>query len=235
MGQKLVLIPGLNNTAETWDGVVKELSPTIEAFPVDVPQLPSIQDIADTLLKELPEKFYVCGFSFGGYVALEMLAQAPERIQGITLMGSLTTADSDTQKENRAKSIERAENGEYFEMTEANAPKTFHPDSLENEELLALRKKIVEDYGAESYIPHVKAMISRQDRTQLLKEAKIPKLLIAGETDLVITVDKVKAVAEQVPDAEFVTISHTGHMIPLEQPAVSAEKLSNWIESVDPQ
>ncbi|MDV6377446.1 alpha/beta hydrolase [Sporosarcina sp. GW1-11] len=232
MVQKLVLIPGLNNTAETWDGVKKHLPSTIEAIAVDVPALPVISDIAAELLKELPEQFYVCGFSFGGYVALEMLAQEPERILGISLMGSLTTADSDVQKENRAKSIERAENGEYFEMTEANAPKTFHPDSLENEELLKLRKKIVEDYGAETYIPHVKAMISRQDRTQVLKDAAIPKLLIAGESDKVITAEKIKEVADQVTDAEYTTISHTGHMIPLEQPVVSAEKLASWIGKV---
>lgn len=231
--QKLVLLPGLNNTAETWDGVKKYLPSTIEAYAMDVPALPTISDIADELLKELPETFYVCGFSFGGYIALEMLAKAPERIKGIALMGSLTTADSETQKENRAKSIQRAENGEYFEMTEANAPKTFHPDSLRNEELINLRKKIVEDYGVESYVPHVKAMISRQDRTRVLKDAKIPKLLIAGETDNVITAEKVKAIADQVKDAEYTTIAGTGHMIPLEQPAVSAEKLSNWIASVD--
>ena len=75
-------------------------------------------------------------------------------------------------------------------------------------------------------------MISRQDRTQILKDANIPKLLIAGETDNVITAEKVKAIADQVTDAEYTTIAGTGHMIPLEQPAASAEKLSNWIASV---
>ena len=36
--------------------------------------------LAGQILAEAPERFALLGFSLGGIVALEMLAQAPERI-----------------------------------------------------------------------------------------------------------------------------------------------------------
>jgi pimeloyl-ACP methyl ester carboxylesterase len=76
----LVLVPGLNNTHAVFDGVVAALPPAIHAHALDNPALDTVEAIAAAHLAALPARFWLAGFSFGGYVALAMLALAPERI-----------------------------------------------------------------------------------------------------------------------------------------------------------
>lgn len=228
--KNVLLIPGLNNTAETWDQVKQNLPADWNIQAVNVPAIPDVDAIADELLKDQSEPFYLCGFSFGGYVALSILERAPELIKGFILLGSMTTADSEAQKIARKKAIEKAENGEYFEMMEANGPLTFHPDSLLDEDIMNRRNKIVKDYGPETFIAHVKATMGRPDRTTVFNESALPKLVIGGKEDQVMPADKLQEQAQRATDTGYEVISHTGHMMPLEQPIEVASVLQNWIE-----
>ena len=69
----LVLVPGLNNTPAIWDDVLPRLAPGITVHAPLVPARDTVEAIAEELLAQLPERFALCGFSFGGYVALAML------------------------------------------------------------------------------------------------------------------------------------------------------------------
>ncbi|WP_153733273.1 alpha/beta fold hydrolase [Sporosarcina obsidiansis] len=230
MTTNVVLIPGLNNTAETWSQVQQYLPADWNVQAVDIPPISDIDEIANQLLEGMQEPVYLCGFSFGGYVALAMLEKAPELIKGFILLGSNTTADSEQQKIVRNKAIGRAENGEYFEMMEANGPLTFHPNSLKNKEMMRTRRKIVNDYGPKRFIAHVKATMGRRDRTLIFKEAAIPKLVVAGKEDGVVPAGQLQELAASASNTEFKMIVDTGHMMPLEQPVAVAEVLQNWIE-----
>ena len=76
----LVLVPGLNNTHAVWDGVVAALGASAQCSALDCPALDTVEAVADALLAQLPERFWLAGFSFGGYVALAMLERAPQRV-----------------------------------------------------------------------------------------------------------------------------------------------------------
>lgn len=225
----IMLIPGLNNTSETWDQVSEFLPSEWNVNAINIPAISDVNEIADLLLKNETEPFYVCGFSFGGYIALAMLDRAPELIKGFILLASTTTSDSDKQKEARKKAIARAENGEYFKMMEENTPITFHPDSLKNEEIMNLRSKIVNDYGPNLFVNHVNATIGRPDRTSIFKNSKIPKLIISGKDDKVIPAVKLLELAEATPGSTYKAVEGTGHMVPMENPKDVSSIIKEWI------
>ena len=84
----LVLLHGLNNSPAVFARVRAELDPE---WPIIAPTLPIAEDVdavAAALLPILPDRFLLCGFSFGGYVATALLAAVPERIAGLALIGS---------------------------------------------------------------------------------------------------------------------------------------------------
>lgn len=226
---ELVLIPGLNNTSETWDQVLNFMPDSVKCRPVNVPAFEDINKIAEQLLNSLPEKFSLCGFSFGGFVALAMLEKAPERIERIALVASSASADTEEKKQNREKGIARALAGEHEQMVEAGAHRGFHPNSLQREGLMELRRKIVRDYGPEKYIAHVRACMTRKDQHELLKSANIPILIAAGSDDLVIPTEKQRWLAEQIRQSTFRIIPEAGHMVPLERPDLLAKELQEWL------
>lgn len=225
---ELVLIPGLNNTHAVFDGVAAHLPPTIRVQAVNCPPLNTVEAIAAALLPQLPERFWLGGFSFGGYVALALLELAPARVEGLAMICTSPYADTAAQVEKRRAALCRVREGEYLEMIEAQAANAFHPASLANEALMTARRHMVEAYGPGSYVAHVEAVMQRPDRTHLL-DGRIPTAVITASHDTVVPEVAVLKYAREIPHAEVSVIRDAGHLAPMEQPRQVAQVLANWM------
>lgn len=227
----LVLLPGINNTRETWDGVIAAMPATIRCHPQDCAPLNSVEAIASDLLARCPSRFHLAGFSFGGYVALAMLALAPERIEGLALLATTSFADTPQQAAARDAAAAAAERGEHMKLVEGPGVIALHPDAAAKPEIAALRLKIAAAYGAERFIAHQHASKARPDRTSLLVDAEIPLLFVAAEDDKVIAAEQVRRMAEAVPQARLSVVPRAGHLVPIEQPEAIARLLADWTAS----
>ena len=228
MTQSLVLLPGLNNTRAVFDGVLAALPPPAVALALDNPALDTVEAIAAAHLAQLPERFWLAGFSFGGYVALAMLAQAPERVQGIAMLCTAPFADSEAAAQKRLAALDAVAQGRYFELVAAAVANTFHPDSLANAPLMAARQAMVQDYGPARYAAHVRATAARPDRSALLDGSR-PTLVLAGSHDKLFTPEALAAYAARIPGAQQRVVGPAGHLAPMEQPRAVAEALAQWM------
>lgn len=228
----LVFLPGLNNTQDVFLDLIQSLPESIECITPEIPSLDSMEMLAKHLLNELPRKFYVVGLSFGGFLALELLKQAPERVKGLVLMATNAAEDSDEQKANRLRLIERASKGEYFQMMQASLEKTLHPESLQNEQLIERRIKMTQAYGAEKFINHATATMNRTAKYDVLREATAPILIMISTEDKVIPSAVSLKIHEAAPKADVVYFNKSGHLISFEEPQLSAEVISNWMSQL---
>ncbi|MCW0199424.1 alpha/beta fold hydrolase [Sphingopyxis sp.] len=226
MTRPLLLLPGLNNTGAVFADVVAAIDPRIDARAPTLPALDRVDALADHLLAGLPGRFHLCGFSFGGYVALAMLARAPDRIAGLALAGSLPGADGDAGRDNRERAIATARSGGYEAMVQANATAAFHPDSIANADLMARRAAMVADYGAGRFIAHSAAAMARPDRTDRLASFDGPLILMAGEADPLTPRARME---ELVGSARTHVVAGAGHLLPMERPRAMADLLSHWM------
>jgi pimeloyl-ACP methyl ester carboxylesterase len=223
----LVLLPGLNNTAAVFGAVAQALPPDIQPHCPDLPALTTVELLAEQVLRDAPATFWLGGFSFGGYVAMAVLALAPERVQGMALICSSPLADTPVQRARRLDAIRLAEQGGH-EASASASPLPFHPDSLNKPELIALRRDIVHAYGAQRYIAHCHACMARPDRSALL-DGSLSTLLVTASHDVVVPVAGVRELAQRVPNSRFELIGGAGHLLPLEQPQALAAVLTGWI------
>lgn len=228
---RLVLVPGLNNTHAVWDGVVAALGGSVQCSVLDCPALETVEAVADALLAQLPERFWLAGFSFGGYVALAMLERAPQRVAGLALVNSSARADTEAQRAARAQSIAMAQAGGHEAMVAAQAPVVFHPASLSNAALMHARGDMVRAYGSERFVAHLRACAQRPDRTELLARSTCPLLVVAAADDRVVPTAAQKALAASLPRAHYTEIADAGHMLPMEQPQAVAAALQAWLEA----
>jgi pimeloyl-ACP methyl ester carboxylesterase len=226
--RQLVLIPGLNNTRAVFDGVLATLPSSVAGMALDNPALDTVEAIAAGHLAQLPARFWLAGFSFGGYVALAMLEQAPERVQGIAMLCTAPFADSEAAAQKRLASLEAVAQGRYFELVAASAAGAFHPDSLANAQLMAAREAMVQDYGPARYAAHVRATAARPDRSHLL-DGKRPTLVLAGSHDPLFTPEALAAYAARIPGAQQCVVGPAGHLAPMEQPRAVADALVQWM------
>ena len=231
----LVLLPGLNNTTAVWTPLTSQLtalgldSGAITA--IECSDLPSVEAIAADLLTDLPGKFYLCGFSFGGYVALAMQALAPERVAGLILVNTSAIADSEKTAAFRRNAIKKAETGQHEEMMLSQLPIFFDKSSLDNTKLQSSFLDMLREYGTNRFINHTLACIARPDSSSRLATLAAKTLVISAAGDRLIPPDLQKKMAQEIPGASYETIEKCGHMLPIERPKELAAVMFRWLKA----
>ncbi len=230
----LVLVHGLNNTPVIWEPLLEQLEPRLgTGWQIHCPTLEAYDTtdaVAAQLLTQLPDRFSYVGFSFGGYVGMAVLAAAAARVEAFALVCSSTRAESQAAVPMRQKAIEIAQGGGYVPMMTKNHPLTVHPDRVDDPAIHERRKLMLDGYGSERFVAHMRACITRPDRTALLAQYAGPRLMIATEQDKVVPAALMREIQAEMPDVPLVAIDHCGHLLPLEKPQAMADALAAWLD-----
>ncbi len=232
-GSPLVLLHGYPLDHYLWDEVASLLVNTFDLIIPDlrgfgesstVDSFYAMEDFASdiaALLDHLEiQKAAIAGHSMGGYVALAFARLYPERISGLGLVSSQALADAPDRKEGRYKSA-----AEVADKCSGSVVATMMPKFASNPPLQEFARESMERQQPAAYIGALKAMAERVDSTPLLSSLKIPVVLVHGDADQLISIDRAREVKAALPNAYLVEISGAGHMPMLEDKEKTAEAL----------
>lgn len=234
-GAPLVLLHGYPLDHHLWDDIAPLLSDTFELIIPDlrgfggsstVDSFYAMEDFADdiaALLDQLEiQKTAVVGHSMGGYVALAFLRLYPERVTGLGLVSSQVLADAPDRKEGRYKSAAEVADKGIGSVVAAMTSK-FTSD----ERLQQFAKASMEQQQPAAYIGALKAMAERVDSTPLLSSLRVPLVVVHGDADQLIPIDRAREIKAVVPGAHLLEISGAGHMPMMEAPQQTADALKH--------
>jgi pimeloyl-ACP methyl ester carboxylesterase len=228
-GVPVVLIPGLNFTARTYAAQL----PTLWQFgPVQIADHRrgnSMAAIAKSILDAAPPRFALAGFSMGGYISLEILRQAKERVIKLALIDTASAADRPEQTERRHKNIALTREGKIAEREEALWPMLVHESRLNDEAIKSIVKEMNRETGSEVYINQQTAIMNRPDSRPMLKELKMDTLIVVGDSDQLTPPAAAKEMHELVADSLLDIIPNCGHCAPLERPDRVTKLLVEWL------
>lgn len=232
-GSPLVLIHGFPLDHHLWDEVTPLLEDTFDVIlpdlrgfgdstTVDSPY--GMEDLASDLAGLLDQlgiqKAAIVGHSMGGYVALAFARLYPDRVGGLGLVSSQVLADAPERKEGRYKSAADVAANGIGSVVEAMTPK-FTSD----ERLQSYARASMERQPAAAYIDALKAMAERPDSTSYLSSFHFPVVVIHGDADSLIPVDRAREVKAALPQANLVEVAGAGHMPMMEAKEKTAEAL----------
>ena len=198
---------------------------TARSLSPEYPATADIDAIGRLVWDECPDNAVLVGHSFGGYVALAMLAQRPAAVAGIALVNSHAGADTEAAQAIREQSAQAADAGKYSQLVEAVTKRVYHPDNLSNDHLMRHREAEAIGYGAARFAAHQRACARRPDREAVLRQFTGAKFVVTSEIDLVIDPAEQRSLAQRC-DAAFHSIGGAGHMLPAEQPQRLAAQLT---------
>ena len=229
MAETLVLIPGLACTARLFEPQIAALSAGRTIVVADHTQDDSIAAIAARLLREAPGRFDLAGLSMGGYIAMEVMRQAPERVERLALLDTSARPDTPEASQDRKRLIALAEAGRFEEIHSALWPRLVHPDHRDDQALQDIMFRMMRETGAEAYIRQQRAIMARADSRPLLPGTEIPTLVLVGEGDAITPPEIAREMAEMIEWASLVVIPEAGHMSTLEQPERVTQALQLWL------
>jgi pimeloyl-ACP methyl ester carboxylesterase len=225
----ILLVPGLGGSPRIYAPV----APALWRFgPVTVGN--HIRDdnmgaIARRILAEAPPRFALAGHSMGGYIAFEILRQAPERVAKLALINTQARPDTPDATARRRGQIARAQGNEYHGVLDDLFLGFVHPSRRDNAELRQLVHEMGDDIGADAFVRQQTAVIGRADSRPSLAWIKCPTLVLTGDEDNTIPNSLSVEMAEGIHGAKLVILAHCGHLPQVEQPQATADALVEWL------
>jgi len=226
----LVLLPGLLNDAALWSHQIDGLSDLLDDVQVpDLSRHESMADIAAAVLAEAPGRFALAGLSMGGYVALEIMRRAPERVERLALLDTSARADSDVQRRRRTGLIQLADMGKFKGVTPRLLPLLVHPSRLEDVTVTRPIFEMAARIGRDGFIRQQKAILSRADSLELLGGIAVPTLVACGREDQLTPLELSQEMATAIPGATLEIVDECGHLPALERPVQTTGLLRRWL------
>ena len=229
--KNILLVPGLLNTPALFSGQVNELSSYYNFTIADHTRFETISQIAEDILENqnAPDQFVLGGLSMGGYICMEILRQAPERVKGLILMNTSARSDSPEQKKRRLSFMKVSETGRFKGVTHHLLPNLVHSSFVEDPLVSNVIFDMAQEVGREAFIRQQKAIINRIDSRNSLKRVDIPACVIVGDDDKLTPPDRAREMAEILPSAELHILRNCGHLSALEHPGEVSEILANFM------
>ncbi len=225
----LVLCPGLLCDAALWRHQIENLADiadiTVGDFTID----DSLPGMASRLLATAPERFALAGLSMGGYVAQEIIRQAPERVTRLALLDTSARADTPEQTKRRRDLMDLAGRGRFRGVTPQLMPLLIHPDRLEDEPLTQAIMAMAENVGPEAFLRQQTAIAARPDGRGDLAGIACPTLVLCGRQDRLTPVEVNIEIAEGIPGADLVILGDCGHMTTMERPEATTAAMRVWL------
>lgn len=231
MTTPLVLLPGLLCDGALWSPMIDALADIAHCHVADLTRDDSVRAMARRVLDEAPwAEFALAGFSMGGYVAFEVMRQAPGRITRLALLDTGAGPDSPERADERRRGIALARTDKGF-MTIARLllSSMLHPDRADDPVLGAALRTMAERVGREGYVRQQTAILARPDSRPLLATIQCPTLVLCGREDHRAPLTWHEEMATGIPGAVLEIIEDSGHMVTLEQPTATAAALRRWL------
>ena len=201
---------------------LRVLAPDLPGFGGQPGRIETLREAAENLLATLPpEPLSVVGLSMGGYLTLELLAQAPERFRRVVLADTTARPDSPDKAEGRRAQARRVlEEGPGFIV---EAARDEHPARTYERV-----RPMIEAASAEGIAGALEAMAQRSEGRSTLQALEVPLLVLVGREDTLTPMDA----AQEIADAgrgELVVLDGAGHLSNLDAPEAFTRELLRFL------
>lgn len=224
----LLLIPGLLCDQRLFAAQTAALEPDRVVCIADLSLDTSIVAMARRTLDAAPPLFALAALSMGGYVAMEIMRQAPERVLKLALLDTMVRPDDEARAKARRGLLALAQMGKFKGVTPQLLPRLMHPRCL-GSTVADTVQAMAESIGKEGFVRQQQAIIERADYRPVLETIRVPTLIVVGEDDEITPVAESREIHRGIPQSRLVVLPQCGHLPPLEYPELTTELLRRWL------
>ena len=229
MKPTLVLLHGLLNDERVWEPVAARLRARADIVIPNLRRQDSMAQMSREAWAELADvpadvPVVLAGFSMGGYVAQQMLADAPRSVAALALVDTSTRPEAPENIPVREALIAGLRS-DFGATALTLLRRGVHSDRLSDVMLMLTAQRIMNAVGADAAMRQIQAIIGRADHRAMLAQLDLPVLVLCGRVDQVTPLELSREAVALIPGARLHIVEDAGHWTPLEQPAVVAAQL----------
>ena len=225
----VVLIPGLIASPRFFAAQIPALWTFGPVTVADHTRGDSMVALAMGILAAAPPRFALAGHSMGGYIAFEIMRQAPGRVARLALLDTAARADTPEQSAKRTSQIALAQSGRFDEIVAGQFPAFVHPSRKDDKALANYMRAMAKDNGPDAFVRQQTAIMQRPDSRPNLATIRCATVVIVGDSDPITPPERAQEMADGIAAARLVTIRACGHMCAIERPQAVTQALVDWM------
>jgi pimeloyl-ACP methyl ester carboxylesterase len=232
MSLPLVLVPGTLCDERVFKRITPKLRQEAPIVHLSLRRLSSRQSWVLGLLRALPERFAIAGFSLGGLVALEMLRRAPERIAGLALISSNAEPAGSRHKSTRRHLTDKLRFSGPQRLCGSLKQRYFlstREAFRSRAELLRMARRTSPHHARNQFA----FAACRQSGHQSLRLFSHPLLILSGHHDPICPPALQMRAAQSSSRSVLRMLPRCGHFSPWEHPGQVSNALLNWIKEAN--
>lgn len=190
----------------------------------------TVEALAAEVLAHAPPRFALAGLSMGGIVAMEVIRQAPERVERLALLDTNPRAELPEAKAKRGPQMEKVKAGKLRQVMRDELKPNYLIDGPRKPATMDLCMAMATDLGPEVFLRQSIALRDRPDQQDTLRAVRVPTLVLMGAEDRLCPRDRHELMHDLIPGSRFEVIDDAAHMPTLEQPDKTTAALIRWLE-----
>lgn len=245
-GPAIVLLHGIGGSHTIWNSVVpllasefRVLAPDLRGHgrspaPADTPV--GFSDMVGDLERLLDDRgilaAHVVGLSAGALLALRFALDRPTRVLSLTLIGGAVYTDTHTRAVVDRWAEVYAEDGSEG-LALRLLKDLYYPDWIEAHLEVAdqLREELARSEVRAPVLWSQEAM--RFDERPRIAALLAPTLIVQGMDDHVVDAAHARILRQSIDQAQLRILAQTGHLVPVERPAETAEAIGSFVRKVE--
>ncbi len=244
-GPDLVLLHGWGMHGGVWRGVCNALASHFRLHLTDLPGMGhsppcepyTLGQLAREIAGQLPDEATVCGWSFGGEVAIRLALDYPERVSRLILVGS-------TPRFVNAADWQNGVAPEVFSEFAAQVAADYHPtmgrflglQAFGGESSRTLMRELREQFAARpepapQVLQQALAVLLETDLREQISHLNLPVQIIHGNRDTLAPVAAAYWMAEHLPQPTLNVIPGASHAPFLSHPTAFVDAMTGFIHA----
>ncbi len=226
----LILLPGMMCDARLFGPQIDALSNRVPLMSFPLSQQDSVEAMAAEILNNAPPRFALTGLSMGGIVAMEVLRQAPDRVERLALLDTNPLAEASDVKARRAPQMAAVLEGRLRQVMRDEMKPNYLADGPRQGAILDLCMAMATDLGPDVFLRQSQALMDRPDQSATLSAYTGKTLVLCGRADGLCPVERHQLMHDLLPNSALAIIEDAGHLPTLEQPQETTAALIRWLE-----
>lgn len=230
MTTPLLLLPGMMCDARLFFPQISALSGQRAVMTAPMGGADTMAALARDVLDNAPPRFALAGLSMGGILAMEVLRQAPDRVERLALLDTNPRAELDEVKARRTPQIEAVKAGRLRAVMRDEMKPNYLVDSPRKQEILDLCMDMAMDLGDQVFLNQSIALRDRRDQQATLAAYSGKALVLCGRHDALCPVERHELMHGLLKNSRLEIVEEAGHLPTLEQPEITTAALIRWLE-----
>ncbi len=240
-GPAIVFLHGFMESSRIWRTFSEKLSTKFKVFRINLPghgkstvqsdnhSMELMAEAVKTVLEaESIPKAMLVGHSMGGYVSLAFAERYPEAVSALVMFNSICFADTKEKKIDRDRAIKAADAHKMKYITSVIPNLFFERSGVKASKKIFKMVKIASKQPKEGIHAALAGMRDRADRSEILKKATFPVMILAGHDDMLIPLERSKEMAALNKKAHFVVLDECAHLAFIEQKKESLKAVQTF-------